>query len=148
METGARLLLGFILFHFFVNKVYDSHKLCEQSFGLKEKKKKKTREKKNFLKTKSLFRNETAFKSRSRPSLKSLNSISLTLSRSLLFEPQILTSQFHFTLVSKNAKSRKGIILKGLHSTKCRQLYAYREPWYYLSIKTDKLERHLLNIQM
>ena len=48
METGARLLLGFILFHFFVNKVYDSHKLCEQSFGLKEKKKKKkeTREKK------------------------------------------------------------------------------------------------------
>ena len=103
---------------------------------------------KNFLKTKSLFRNETAFKSRSRPSLKSLNSISLTLSRSLLFEPQILTSQFHFTLVSKNAKSRKGIILKGLHSTKCRQLYAYREPWYYLSIKTDKLERHLLNIQM
>ena len=53
METGARLLLGFILFHFFVNKVYDSHKLCEQSFGLKEKKKKKkkeTREKKTFWK--------------------------------------------------------------------------------------------------
>ena len=49
METGARRLLGFILFHFFVNKVYDSHKLCEQSFGLKEKKKKKeTREKKLF----------------------------------------------------------------------------------------------------
>lgn len=47
METGARRLLGFILFHFFVNKVYDSHKLCEQSFGLKEKKK-KTREKKLF----------------------------------------------------------------------------------------------------